>query len=221
MNIYVFLGPPGVGKGSLSRLCVDTLGWVQLSTGNLCRSHIAKQTDIGKKIDFTIKSGKLIPDSLITDMVKQWFTDNCSLNSTVILDGYPRTVAQAIAIRDMFENNLSTYKLNVVKLVIPEEVVITRLSSRLICGNNECQAVYSAVTQSLVPRNLNSCDKCSSVLIRRQDDEEKYIRERLSIYNQHEGDLLKYYSQLGQRVLSLNVEKQLEDVFAEFKRLIS
>lgn len=221
MNIYVFLGPPGVGKGSLSRLCVDNFGWLQLSTGNLCRTHIAKQTDIGKKIDFTIKSGKLIPDSLITDMVKQWLLDNCSLNSTVILDGYPRTVVQAMAIRDMLETNLTTYKLNVVKLVIPEEVVITRLSTRLICGNNECQAVYSTVAQSLVPKNLNSCDKCSSILIKRQDDDEKYIRERLSIYNQHEGDLLKYYMQLGQQVLNLDVEKQLDDVFAEFKRLIS
>ena len=67
-SIFIFLGPPGSGKGSLSQFCVKRLGWQQLSTGNLCREHIARQTEIGKQIDFAIKSGKLISDSLIIEM---------------------------------------------------------------------------------------------------------------------------------------------------------
>ena len=65
-QVYIFVGPPGAGKGSLSRYVLKSLGWVQLSTGNLCRKHIAEQTSIGKEIDFAIKSGKLISDNLIT-----------------------------------------------------------------------------------------------------------------------------------------------------------
>lgn len=94
-KIFIFIGPPGSGKGSLSSLCTQKFGWKQLSTGNLCIKHIANETSIGKKIDFAIKSGKLIEDDLITQMITEWFT-NQSVNSlAVILDGYPRTVEQA------------------------------------------------------------------------------------------------------------------------------
>ena len=75
-DIVIFLGPPGSGKGSLSQLCVKRLGWHQLSTGNLCREHIARGTEIGTQIDFAIKSGKLIADSLILEMVHDWLRED-------------------------------------------------------------------------------------------------------------------------------------------------
>src|SRR5438105_2140053 len=105
-NIFIFLGPPGSGKGSVSRLCIKDLGWVQLSTGNLCRKHIAKQTEIGKEIDFAIKSGKLVSDDLITNMVLEWFQKDFDDSHTVILDGYPRTIMQAQAFTKLFDKQL-------------------------------------------------------------------------------------------------------------------
>ncbi len=220
MNIYVFLGPPGVGKGSLSKLCVEKLGWQQLSTGNLCRMHIANQTDIGKKIDFIIKSGKLVPDDVITEMVSDWLIKNYDSNRTIILDGFPRTVIQAKAIDDLLKEKFPGSKINVVKLIIPEKTVISRLTSRLICGNSKCQAVYSTMTKALAPKDINVCDKCSCKLIKRQDDNEQSIKERLAVYNEHENELLKYYSK-NQKILDLNVEKNLDEVFEDFKKLIN
>ena len=221
MNIYIFLGPPGVGKGSLSQLCVENLGWVQLSTGNLCRSHVANKTEIGKNIDFIINSGKLIPDSLIIEMVSDWLKNNSTSNSSIILDGYPRTVVQAKSLNELLEKKFNDCDVNIVKLTISEKDVIARLTTRLICSNNKCQAVYSTVGQLLIPKKMNLCDKCSSALMRRNDDEEKFIKERLLLSNKNEAELIQYYSEIGQEVLNLNVEKPLSDVFSEFKRLIN
>lgn len=92
---FIFMGPPGSGKGSLSKLCKTYWGWQQLSTGNLCRKHISEDTQIGKEIDFIIKSGKLISDELIASMVDAWLTDVVGKEYSLILDGYPRNFTQA------------------------------------------------------------------------------------------------------------------------------
>ena len=102
-NLIVFMGPPGAGKGSLSQLCVDEFGWVQLSTGFLCRKHIAAQTTIGRQIDFFIKSGKLVDDSLIVDMVEEWLAEQIDQQRGVILDGFPRSVVQAQALDEILK----------------------------------------------------------------------------------------------------------------------
>ncbi len=93
-SIVIFIGPPGAGKGSLSQLCVKELGWAQLSTGNLCRYHITEQTELGKQIDLAIKSGKLISDGVIVDMVDKALPETFKQSPIVILDGFPRTVAK-------------------------------------------------------------------------------------------------------------------------------
>lgn len=221
-DIFIFFGPPGGGKGSLSKMCVDHLGWIQLSTGNLCRSHISRQTEIGKKIDFIIKSGKLIPDDLITDMIKDQLEINYDLNKTIIFDGYPRTLVQADRLNDLLSTEkFSKYKLNLVKLVINEESVIKRLCSRIVCSNNGCQVVYSTSCQELAPKKVNECDVCGSSLIKRHDDEEKVIKERLSVYSKHENQLIEYYSQIGKEILYISAEKPLIEIFEDFKNLIS
>lgn len=221
LNIFIFIGLPGGGKGSLSKLCIENLGWNQLSTGNLCRSHIAKQTEIGKKIDFIIKSGNLISDGIMTEMVEQWLKDN-SLKSHIIFDGYPRTVVQAKALHNLLKTNFVACKLNVVKLVADELTVIKRLSSRMVCSNKDCQIVYSAnADSSLVPLKLDSCDKCKSLLIKRDDDKESTIKERLSVYSRHEKELVDFYLTSGQNVVEINAEQTIHAVFNDFKKLIS
>ncbi len=141
-DIFIFLGPPGSGKGSLSHLCVKRLGWQQLSTGNLCREHIAQQTDIGKQIDFAIKSGKLISDSLIIEMASAWLKKTFEHTGIVIFDGFPRTVPQAQALHEII-TSLDDVTMNVVRMDIPFETVVYRLLARSICQNNKCQSVYS------------------------------------------------------------------------------
>ena len=92
---YIFIGPPGAGKGSLSHLCVEKLGWTQISTGDLFRKHRAQGTEIGKQIDFAVKSGKLVEDKLVIQVGMEWFNNNFESSKALILDGFPRTLAQA------------------------------------------------------------------------------------------------------------------------------
>jgi len=219
-QIVVFIGPPGSGKGSLANLCVQKLGWVQLSTGNLCRKHIAEQTPIGKEIDFAIKSGSLIPDTLMTNMVAEWLAEPHP-QSYVILDGFPRTAQQAKLLDDILKNRFKGVTFTLVKLNIDDEALIERLSSRVVCQNKDCQAVYSlAPGSALQPKKDMVCDICGSPLGRRKDDALETVRERLKLYRNHEEELLNYYKNINHPVLELTVDKPLEEVFEDFKAMM-
>lgn len=220
-SIFIFLGAPGAGKGSLSKLCVNEFGWTQLSTGDLCRKHIEEQTEIGKKIDFDIKSGKLISDGLISEMVEDWLIktkDNCHL----ILDGYPRTLVQAQFMQNLLRNKLSNFDLKIVKLDVSEQTIISRLINRLVCSNKKCQAVYSNLKNSLfIPRNLKLCDSCSSVLVKRNDDNEEVVKDRLEIYNKNEFDLMHFYKSSGLDLVILDVDKSMNEIFDDFRKIVA
>ncbi|MDZ4153972.1 adenylate kinase family protein, partial [Methylicorpusculum sp.] len=120
-DLFLFIGPPGSGKGTLADACVKSLNWKQLSTGNLCRQHIAEQTEIGKHIDFAIKSGKLVSDSLIVAMVHDWFSRYLAEHNTVILDGFPRTVPQAQELSALLEQSFSAAQLQIIQLAVSDE----------------------------------------------------------------------------------------------------
>lgn len=217
-NVYIFLGPPGSGKGSLSNMCVTELGWLQLSTGNLCREHIAKQSEIGKQIDFAIKSGRLVSDSLIVEMVEGWLGESFATQENVILDGFPRTVAQAYALNELLGTRFDAVQTKNVRLLIDDDQVVARLTGRFICSNDKCQAVYSLIEGSgLKPKRHMACDACASALVRRSDDTEVSIRERLKAYHLHEDKLLDFYRSHGQEIIDLDVQKPLSLVFEDFK----
>lgn len=221
-RVYLFIGPPGAGKGSLSALCCQKEGWVQLSTGNLCRNHIAQKTPIGKEIDFAIKSGKLISDDLITTMVQEWFSQEIVSAHSVIMDGYPRTVKQAKAFEIFIRDRFPFVDIMIVRFDIEDSVVIDRLINRYICANKECQAVYSLAQGSVLrPQNDDSCDRCSGELVRRSDDSMDSIKERLQIYHKHKDALLSLYEDEEEvPVKKVNVAQPLDKVFDEFVRVI-
>ena len=216
-KVFIFIGPPGAGKGSLASLCVKHFGWVQISTGNLCRKHIVEQTEIGKEIDLIIKSGKLINDDLINLMVFEWFNENAGKASGIIFDGYPRTVAQAQAFDAMLNAMFPAVRVRVVLFDLIDDVVVNRLCSRYVCQNKECQAVYSLSPHSdLAPVTTMVCDLCSGHLGRRDDDTEIAVRKRLDIYHRHEQQLLDFYQNNGTEIITLDASKQLREVFDSF-----
>lgn len=226
-NIVIFLGPPGAGKGTLSSLCVQKYRWVQLSTGNLCRQHIAEQTSLGKEIDCAIKAGKLISDDLIISMVDQWLDEQVAdlLNSnsrSIILDGFPRTVAQAQALNNLLTKpDFALCKVFVIRLQVDDNELISRLSSRYICQNNNCQAVYSLHKNStLKPLQESLCDICSCELTRRADDEELAVKQRLALYQKHEKQLIDFYNNINQSVKTINADQALEQVFTQMLDLL-
>jgi len=217
LTIYVFIGPPGSGKGSLAGLCVEQLGWKQLSTGNLCRKHISKQTEIGKQIDFAIKSGILVSDSLISTMVEHWLEKSENYGKTIIFDGYPRTVSQVKSLIKWVESNPLDIDLKVIKLSVSDDIVIDRLSHRYICKNSDCQAIYS-LSEDEAFHAL--CIKCTGILMRRKDDEPKSIKERLVVFHQHADAVENLLLQAYFPIITINGEKPQQEVFCEFKQLI-
>jgi adenylate kinase len=208
-TILIFIAPPGAGKGSLSHLLVKQHNWVQLSTGNLCREQIAQGTELGRQIDFIIKSGKLISDGIIIDLVRDWLMRNLAHAHGVILDGFPRTVAQAVALGTLLSEFANT-QLKVVHLMVSDACVIQRLTERLICENKACQAVYSRQQK----RDL-ICDECSKQLVRRTDDEKKAIVQRLAVYHEHEQQLLDFYKAHGYAIITMPADRSLEHVYDE------
>jgi len=216
-KIFIFIGPPGAGKGSIANLCIKKFGWLQISTGNLCRKHIAEQTKIGKEIALIIKSGKLISDDLISLMVSEWLRGNVGKTSGIIFDGYPRTVAQAKAFDLMLKAICPNMQIHVVSFHLSDDEVVQRLCSRFVCQNKDCQAVYSAVPYSdLAPKQEGICDVCSGQLGRREDDSELSVRKRLEIYHKHEQELTDFYQLSGRDIIKLNAGAQLNDVFDTF-----
>jgi adenylate kinase len=221
-RIYIFIGPPGSGKGSLSALCVQKLGWLQLSTGNMCRREIGRSSEIGQQIAFLIKSGKLIPDGLIAGMVKKDLEESLNSNSNVILDGFPRTVSQAAEFETVLKDmQFVSSNLSIVRLLASDDVVVERLTSRLICSNDTCQAVYSTLDERLKPQQAMVCNTCNAPLRQREDDTRTVVQDRLDQYRFHENQLLDFYKQRDHVWFDVNVEKKLEDVFSEFKHVMA
>ena len=217
---YIFIGPPGSGKGSLSKLCIDQFGWTQLSTGNLCRMHIADRTEIGKQIDFTIKSGKLISDELITNMVDEWLAQMVQGMNSFILDGFPRNLQQAQSLFSLVEQKYPLLELSVIRFVIPDETAIDRICNRYICQNKSCQAVYSANAQSgLAPQNEMACDRCDSVLGRREDDTRETVVNRLKMYRDFETDMLDSLQEKN-KLFEVDVNRSINEIFETFKETV-
>ncbi len=218
-NLYIFLGAPGSGKGSLAARSVQDFGWYQLSTGNLCRYHINAQTPQGKEMDLAIKSGKLVSDELITGMVLDWLSQDKS-TEPLILDGFPRTLAQAHVFDDYLKNK-GQYRCAVVYFDIDDATVIDRIGARCICSNKSCQAVYSCLKDSACkPKRDMTCDACDAPLVRRVDDTKEAIQERLLVYKQHANALLAYYRKQNIPIIELDAKEPIAEVYKNFKKMV-
>lgn len=219
-NAYIFVGPPGSGKGSLSQRCSSHMGWRQFSTGNSCRKHIDEQTSIGKEIDFIIKSGKMISDDLVIAMVDQWLVHAVQDASPLILDGFPRNAIQAKKLLEMINSKYAFLKLKVVRFLVSDQVAVDRICNRFICKNSECQAVYSTDQSSgLAPKISDKCDRCLGGLIRRADDNQGVVFDRLHTYRAFEREILDVLRDYD--CVEINVESPLDKVFETFKVSLS
>jgi adenylate kinase len=221
-DIYIFVGPPGSGKGTLSEWCVKSFGWKQLSTGNLCRQHIADETVIGRQIDFAMKSGKLIPDTIVTDMVLDWLMYKIQKASAVILDGFPRTVPQAELLCSALQRSGYEGQVCVIEFEIDDDIVIQRLAARYMCANQNCQAVYSLMSGSLCGPSNDSmlCDRCGFKLMRRNDDVEFFVKERLETYHHHKDSIMDFYRRSKVPVKKINAQVPLGLLFSQFENAV-
>ncbi len=210
-QIVILLGPPGSGKGTQAERISQTLGIPHISTGDLFRENISKNTELGKKAKTFMDAGQLVPDSLVLDML----FDRVSKPDAkygYLLDGFPRTIPQAEA----FDGKLcGEERLVVINLQVPNNMIEERAASRLTCPG--CSCVYNLKIKP--PQVAGRCDKCQSALTRRPDDNPEVVRERLRVYERQTAPLIQFYA--SKNVLfNVNGQNSPEMVFADIMQVL-
>lgn len=210
MNIVLF-GAPGAGKGTQSELLISKLGMHQISTGDLFRAAIKNKTSLGVKAQEFMDKGQLVPDSIVIGMVDEVLGPNVK---DFILDGFPRTVAQATALEELLsKKNLSIDK--AIFLEVPTEILMGRLTGRRVCKS--CGAVYHIDSK---PSKVDGkCDNCGGDVVQRNDDKAEVIGTRLSAYNEFTSPLKAFYAEAGKFVM-VDGNRSTERVFEDIKNLL-
>jgi adenylate kinase len=208
--ILVFLGPPGAGKGTQAKLLSQRMGFLHLSTGDLLREAVKNQTPLGKKAKEYMDRGELVPDELIVQLIEETMPKD----GNVILDGFPRTVNQALALEEMLKGKGEKIS-KVLFFDVPDEVIIDRLSGRSVCS--KCGAVYHVKYNP--PKIEGVCDLCGGSLVQRDDDREEVVKKRLEVYRKQTQPLIEFYQDRG-IIYRLDADKGVEELFEEVKGLV-
>ena len=185
----VLVGPPGAGKGTQARFLQESFGIPQISTGDLLREAVRKNTPLGKKAQEYMDQGNLVPDQVVTDLVAERLQlADCAKG--FLLDGYPRTITQADALaKELQKRNQSLDA--VVSIVVPRQALVERLSGRWVCRS--CQAMYHERFNP--PKSPGICDSCGGELYQRNDGKADTVNARLEVYERSTAPLLAYYQQ--------------------------
>jgi len=207
LRIIVLLGPPGSGKGTLASDLVNCSGRPVFVTGEVLRATIAQGTELGRKIKTDVESGRLVDDSVILALTKEFIDKH---PQGVILDGFPRTLPQAQGLREILRHSSTNADIKVIYLDASEKNVVTRLKARRVCVN--CGAIFNL--NSHPPKQDGICDTCGSLLEVRKDDTEDVIKERLNIYLEQTSPLIDYFAD---ELIKINANLSSDEVFAQVK----
>jgi len=213
----ILMGAPGVGKGTQAKLIAERYGIPQVSTGDILRDNVAQGTELGKKADPIMKSGALVPDDLMMEMVADRLKQPDTRRG-FILDGFPRTVGQAEWL-DEYLQSTSFDGRRIAPVVVHIRVSYNQLLQRLT-GRRSCPVdgrIYNIYSQP--PKNDELCDSCGSRLVQRKDDKEDVISERLKSYERQTLPLVEYYNRKGS-LHELNGEAPVDQVTAETLAII-
>ena len=203
MNL-ILLGAPGAGKGTQAELISKELGIPAISTGNILREAIRNETPIGLMAKSLIDQGQLVPDDVILGIVEERLSrEDC--RQGYILDGVPRTVAQAEALARM-----GVAIDRVISIEIDDSVIVGRMTGRRVCGT--CGASYHVV--SVPPKQEGICDVCGGELFQRADDTVETVSNRIAVYKEQTMPLVDYYTAAG-NIATVNGAGTLDEVFAE------
>lgn len=205
----IFLGPPGAGKGTYATYAAKEYGIVHVSTGDLLRAEVKKETELGKEIGEIIQKGNLVPDRMITDLLKKRFEEpDCKKG--YILDGFPRNIPQVHILKD---DNIEFE--HVINFTATKETIIKRLSGRRTC--KKCGAIYHII--NIPPKKEGVCDKCGGELYQREDQKEEVVKHRLEVYEEQTKPLIEHFRKEGS-LIDIDADKKAEEVWEELKKLL-
>jgi adenylate kinase len=208
MNL-IFLGPPGAGKGTLAAKAVEILKVPHISTGNIFRAAIAAQSPLGLKVKAIIDAGKLVDDDTTIALVRERFAEP-DIQAGYILDGFPRTIAQAEALASFSAVG------GVVNFDIPDAAVVERLSGRRVC--RKCGHNFHVLFDP--PKAEGVCGLCGGEVYTRDDDREEAIQKRLHVYREQTAPLIDYYREKG-LLIDVDARPAVEQVVENFKKALS
>ncbi|MDR1016061.1 MAG: adenylate kinase [Coriobacteriales bacterium] len=205
---FVLLGAPGAGKGTQAKKMVREYGIAHISTGDILRAAVADKTPLGAKAKTYMDAGDLVPDQLVIDLVKERL-DKPDAKKGFILDGFPRTTAQAVAL----DTELSELGLEIdgaLSINVPNEQIVARLSSRRLC--QECGYIGSEADLT--------CPKCGGKMYQRDDDQPEAIHNRLEVYDKQTAPLIDYYK--GKNLLyDVDGNRPVDQVLNDIKEIVS
>ena len=205
----IFLGAPGSGKGTVAKKLAEKYGYLHLSTGDLFRETLKLDTPLANQIREYIKQGKLVPDEVTNNMMKQYIVNAINNNKCFLLDGYPRTIDQAEFLKTICDIDLVIY------LNISEELATKRIIGRRSCP--KCGEIYNIYFKK--PIKDNNCDKCNTPLLQRKDDNEVVVKTRFQTYQSSTSPLINYYQQQN-KLSAIEVNDNTSDIFTIICSLI-
>lgn len=211
----IFLGAPGAGKGTYAAQLSQQLGIPTISTGDILRANVKQGTPLGLEAKSFMDKGALVSDDLVTRMLSDRLGE-ADVKPGFILDGFPRTLAQAQSLETLLQQK--SLNLNaVVNIDVPREVIIRRLTGRRMCPG--CGANYN-VNTNLKPKQEGICDKCGQALITRTDDNEATILNRLQVYEQQTAPLIDHYQKTG-LLRTVAAEGEIPDIVARIRKVLA
>ena len=209
------MGPPGAGKGTQGNWISNYLNIPKVSSGDLFREHQNNKTELGQLASSYMQKGKLVPDKITVAMVMEWI-DNNKQSEGFVLDVYPRTLPQAEALDIALNNNGLGNVDKAINVDVPTEVLISRLSGRLVCTN--CNQIYNI--KYAPPKNDRVCDNCTKQLQIRDDDKTEDIQKRIQVYFESTAPLISYYESTN-ILVKIDGSNSISVVTEELKSILS
>ncbi|MCS6816089.1 MAG: adenylate kinase [Blastocatellia bacterium] len=210
--IIVLMGMPGAGKGTQARLLAERFGWPKISTGDILREIAETETELGRIVRETQKAGQLVSDEILAEILRER-TAQADCQRGYVLDGYPRTAAQAAFLEELA--NAQGKRVLVINIAVSRESLTRRLAGRRSCP--QCGEIYNLWLKP--PREDEQCDRCRVPLVQRADDVPEAIEKRYDVYREKTAPLLEYYRQRG-AFFEVDGERSIEEIFEQIEAIV-